>query len=106
MSLPELHRIRSILLTLSRPAQSQITVTLEYSIYGGYSADVTQTIVFEADDDVPLRCRPSQQKCTAFRIRITETGAVPTTENLSITAITLIAGVKHGHSKLPVERMG
>lgn len=99
-------RIRSILLTLSRPAQSQITVTLEYSIYGGYSADVTQTIVFEADDDVPLRCRPSQQKCTAFRIRITETGSVPTTENLSITAITLIAGVKHGHSKLPVERTG
>jgi len=101
-----LQRIRSILLTLSRPAASQITVTFEFSIYGGYSADLTQTIVFDANTDVPLRCRPRQQKCTAFRIRIRETGTIPTTENLSITAITLIAGVKHGHSKVPVERMG
>jgi hypothetical protein len=46
------------------------------------------------------------QKCTAFRIRIRETGSVPTTENISITAITLIAGVKRGHSRVPAAQIG
>jgi hypothetical protein len=99
-------RIRSILLTLDRPTASAITVTLEYSIDGGYQVDLTQTITFASGTAVPLRCRPSVQKCTAFRIRIRETGSVPTTEGLRITAITLIAGVKRGHSQVPAAQIG
>jgi hypothetical protein len=101
-----LQRIWSILLTLDRPNASQITVTLEFD-QGGYgTADVTQNIVFASGTVIPLRCRPSVQKCTAFRIRIRETGSVPTTENISITAITLIAGVKRGHSRVPAAQIG
>jgi hypothetical protein len=101
-----LQRIRRILLTLDKPNASQLTVTLEFD-QGGYgTADLTQNIVFAAGTPMPLRCCPQMQKCTAFRIRIRETGIVATTENLSISAITLIAGVKRGHSQVPAAQIG
>lgn len=101
-----LQRIRSILFTLDKPNSSALTITLEYD-QGGYgTADNTQNVAFVAGTAMPLRVRPNVQKCVAFRVRIRETGVVATTENLSITAITLIAGVKRGHAKVPAAQIG
>lgn len=101
-----LQRIRRILLTLSRPSASEITVSLEFSVDGGYEVDQTQAVVFPSGTAVPLRVHPRVQKCTAFRIRIQETTPVPAADSLSITAITLVAGVKHGHSQVPAAQIG
>lgn len=101
-----LQRIWEIMLSLDRPNASQIQATVDYSL-GGYGVvDYTQNVVFASGTALPLRIRPSVQKCAAFRIRIRETGSVPATENLSITGITLRAGTKRRIATVPSGQSG
>ena len=101
-----LQRIWEIMLTLTRPTASQITCTVEYSLGGTGVVDYTQTVVFASGTDTPLRIRPSVQKCAAFRLRIRETGTVPSTENFSLTGITLRAGTKRRLASVPAAQSG
>lgn len=98
-------RVRSVLVTLERPNGAQLTILLEFDTTGSGEYDQTQTAIFAAGTASPLRVQTRVQKFVAFRVRIAETGSVPTGDTLRITGLTLVAGVKKGHAKLPVAQV-
>lgn len=94
-------RLRSVLVTLSKPQSTAVTIDIDYEIDGTFDAAQTDTFTSASPAKKTIRIRPRIQKCTAIRLRVYETGAIALTENIKIHAVTLEIASKRGHLKVP-----
>jgi hypothetical protein len=83
--------VHEIHIVTDKPQSSDVTVTLDYEIDGTYDATNTSTHAVAAADG-RIRVRPAIRTCSAIRIHIAESGTVPQTENIGITAVTVTVG--------------
>lgn len=83
--------VHEITIDTEKPQSSDVTVTLDYEIDGTWDATNTSTHEITPTNG-RIRVRPLIRSCSAIRIRIAESGTVPLTENIRISAVTVTVG--------------
>jgi hypothetical protein len=101
-------RIKSILVQVSKPTASGVKVEIAYDTDGTYPETYDARDTHRWNDPAPslLRVRPRIQKCSAFRVRISDEDETSKTENLSITALAIVVARKRGHRAVPDAHIG
>lgn len=90
-------RTQEIGISLSKPNASAVAVDISTDMDGTYNpAALLETFTFASPAPAYLPCRLAYQKGTAYRVRVYEIGSVPGTQNLSITGMTMLVGLKSG----------
>ena len=85
-----LKRIRRIGVQFERTHTSELSFEIMYDVAGDYIEAQSPDVHTPADQTRGYYAfRPRVQKCTAFYLRIRESGTVPSTENIRIVGITI-----------------
>lgn len=104
-------KLGSIGIQLEKVDDVRVQVDLYYDINGDYDETSPDDTFYDLAAAGYVRIRPSIRKCSAVLIRVVEYsadggGAVPQTENLKITGLTLEVGIKKGPRRVPDTRVG
>lgn len=102
-----LKRVKEIQIATTRHNAGEMSVDFWYDIDGSFDDSVApETFVFASPASDKLVIRPAAQKYTSFKLRVYESGTVPQTENVRITAITALAASKRGLTKVAATQKG
>lgn len=103
-------KLRSIGIQLEKTQDVQCTVELYYDRNGDFDETAPDDTFTDLAAAGYIRVRPSIRKCSAVLVRVYESGdglggAVPQTENLKITSLTLELGIRKGPRRVPDTRV-
>jgi hypothetical protein len=86
---------------------SAITVQVWYDLNGRYDDSIAPHDTFSVTNaEGYIRIRPSIRKCSAFLMRVFESGTVPKTANIKITGLAMKVGIKKRPRTVPDTQVG
>lgn len=92
-------RTQRIVVHLAKPNASGVRVEVETDIDGTYANPLSETFTFATPAPASCECHLANQTGHAYRVRVYEITPVPASENLSVTGVTMLVGLRKGLRK-------